>query len=112
MQSAWDSVGQRRPQNQVEHKTPPSVASPGEADSAAAASSSRFKLEEDQVHREADALGAEALVCVPHKGNNVSCQIILDHLLASVCVLTAAQLSMIIGLFSGYSYKLKERNGT
>uniref|UniRef100_H3DD27 Activating signal cointegrator 1 complex subunit 2 n=1 Tax=Tetraodon nigroviridis TaxID=99883 RepID=H3DD27_TETNG len=61
VQSAWDSVGQRKPQNQAEHKSPPSVARQG---GAAAASSSSFKLQEDQVHREADVMGAEALGAV------------------------------------------------
>lgn len=70
VQSAWDSVGQRKPQNQVEHKSPSS------AEAEEGASSSSFKLQEDQVHRELEVIGAEALVCVPHKGNNVSSKII------------------------------------
>lgn len=70
VQSAWDSVGQRKPQNQVEHKSPSS------AEAEEGASSSSFKLQEDQVHRELEVMGAEALVCVPHKGNNVSSKII------------------------------------
>lgn len=80
VQSAWESVGQRKPQNQAEHKSPSSVANQGGADFAAAASSSSFKLQEDHVHREVEVMGAEALVCVPHKGNNVSSQIIYDHI--------------------------------
>lgn len=76
VQSAWDSVGQRKPQNQVEQKSPSPVANQGGADFAAAASSSSFKLQEDQVHRKGEVMGAEALVCVPHKGNNVSSQTI------------------------------------
>lgn len=79
VQSAWDSVGQRKPQNQVEHKSPSPVANQGGADFAAAASSSSFKLQEDQV----EVMGAEALVCVPHKGNNVSSQINWDHFMMS-----------------------------
>lgn len=73
-------MGQRKPQNQAEHKSPSSVANQGGADFAAAASSSSFKLQEDHVHREVEVMGAEALVCVPQKGNNVSSQIIYDHI--------------------------------
>lgn len=76
MQSAWDSVGQRKPQSQVEHKSPSTVANRAGADFAAAASSSSFKRQEDQVHREVEVMGAEALICLPHKGNNVRSQII------------------------------------
>lgn len=76
VQSAWDSLGQRKPQNQVEHKSPSSVANEGGADFAAAASSSSLKIQEDQVPTELEVMGAEAVVCVPHKGNNVSSQII------------------------------------
>lgn len=95
MQSAWDSVGQRKPQNQAEHKSPPSVARQG---GATAASSSSFKLQEDQVHREADVMGAEALVCVPHKGNNVSSQMIFNHLLASVSFLVISDYRLVVRL--------------
>lgn len=79
VQSAWDSIGRRKPQNQVGHKSHSSVANQGGADFAAAASSSSFNLSKDQVPREEEVLGAEALVYVPHKGNNVSSDHLLEH---------------------------------
>lgn len=72
VQSAWDSVGRRKPQNHVGHEH---VANQGGADFAAAAASG-FEPHKDQVPREEEVMGAEALVCAPQRGNNVSSQII------------------------------------
>lgn len=73
VQSAWDSVGRRKPQNHVGHEH---VANQGGADFAAAAASTSFNPHNDQVSRGEEVMGAEALVCVPQRGNNVSSQII------------------------------------
>lgn len=76
VQSAWDSMGRRKPHNHVGHNSPSPVANQGGADFANAASSSSFKPCKEQVPRGEEVIGGEALVCVPHKGNNVSSQII------------------------------------
>lgn len=73
VQSAWDSAGRRKPQNHVGHEH---VANQGGAEFASAAASSSFKPHKDQVPREEEVMGAEALVCVPQRGNNVSSQTI------------------------------------
>lgn len=75
VQSAWDSMGRRKPQNHVGLEPPSFVANQGGADFGAAAASS-FEPHKDQVPREVEVMGAEALVCVPQRGNNVSSQII------------------------------------
>lgn len=71
VESAWDSVGRRKPQNQIQHKVP-SAYQGAAGGAAAAASSSGFTLKEDREPegREERLRGAEAMLDVPQKGNN------------------------------------------
>lgn len=78
VESAWDSVGRRKPQSQTQHHFPIAPANQGVA--YGAASLSGFKLHEEQEPREESLRGAEALVDVPQKGNNVSSIIIKTSL--------------------------------
>eukprot|EP00066_Takifugu_rubripes_P008721 XP_003975114.1 PREDICTED: activating signal cointegrator 1 complex subunit 2 [Takifugu rubripes] len=77
VQSAWDSAGRRKPQNHVGHEH---VANQGGADFASAAASSSFK-----VAGEEEVMGAEALVCVPQRGNN-----------GTVCSLSGAEVDSLL----------------
>lgn len=77
VESAWDSVGRRKPQSQSQQHFPIAPANQGVA--YGAASSSGFKLQEEQEPREESLRGAEALVDVPQKGNNVSSIIIKTY---------------------------------
>lgn len=83
VESAWDSVGRRKPQSQTRHKVHSAPAYPGAADGAAdgaaAATLSGFKPQEDQEPGGGGGeslRGAEAMVDVPRKGSNVSSVII------------------------------------
>uniref|UniRef100_A0A674N7A2 Activating signal cointegrator 1 complex subunit 2 n=1 Tax=Takifugu rubripes TaxID=31033 RepID=A0A674N7A2_TAKRU len=77
VQSAWDSAGRRKPQSHVGHEH---VANQGGADFASAAASSSFK-----VAGEEEVMGAEALVCVPQRGNN-----------GTVCSLSGAEVDSLL----------------
>ncbi|CAJ1069389.1 activating signal cointegrator 1 complex subunit 2 [Xyrichtys novacula] len=85
VESAWDSVGRRKPQSQIHPKT--TAAHWGAAGGAAASASAGFKPQEV---REAEGgrdspRGAEAMVDVPQKGNN-----------GAVCSVSGAELESLL----------------
>lgn len=84
VESAWDSVGRRKPQTQVHQK---STAAHQQAASAAASSSASFKPQSVPVPeggRESPR-GAEAMLDVPQKGNN-----------GAVCPVSGAELESLL----------------
>ncbi|XP_070760584.1 activating signal cointegrator 1 complex subunit 2 [Enoplosus armatus] len=88
VESAWDSVGRRKPQSQIQHKVPSVMpAYQGAAGGAAAAASSAgFKHQEDrEPEGEESPRGAEAMLDVPRKGNN-----------GAVCPVSEAELESLL----------------
>lgn len=71
VECAWDSVGRRKPRSQAQHQVP---ALQGAAGASAALSSTGFELQEESEPGEGgeSLRGAEAMVDVPKRGNNVS----------------------------------------
>ncbi|XP_071340038.1 activating signal cointegrator 1 complex subunit 2 [Trachinotus anak] len=88
VESAWDSVGRRKPQNQTQPKASSLLsANQGAAGGAAAASSASFKPQQVQ-EREGGAeslRGAEAMLDFPRRGNN-----------GAVCPLSGAELESLL----------------
>lgn len=88
VRSAWDSVGRRKPQSQIQNKVPSAMpAYQGAAGGAAAAASSGdFKLKEGrEPERAEDLMGAKAMLDVPRKGNN-----------GAVCTVSGAELESLL----------------
>nr|XP_046241896.1 activating signal cointegrator 1 complex subunit 2 [Scatophagus argus] len=88
VESAWDSVGRRKPQSQIQDKVPSISAYHGEAVGGAAAFSAGFQ--EDQEPEGGGAVGeslrgAEAMLDVPQKGNN-----------GSVCSVSGTELESLL----------------
>ncbi|KAI3372534.1 hypothetical protein L3Q82_023005 [Scortum barcoo] len=89
VQSAWDSVGRRKPQSQIQHKVPLVMAAcQGAAGGAAAAAASGgFTPQEAREPVEGGEIlrGAEAMLDVPRKGNN-----------GAVCPVSGAELESLL----------------
>lgn len=75
VESAWDSVGRRKPQRQTQLRAS-SSAFEGAAGGGASSSSSSASFKPQEVREAAEEgespRGAEAMLDVPRKGNNVS----------------------------------------
>ncbi|XP_068167335.1 activating signal cointegrator 1 complex subunit 2 isoform X2 [Antennarius striatus] len=70
VESAWDSVGRRRPQNQIQHQVPSASNYQG-GGVGAAAFTDGFKVQDDQETEGGDDLrGAAAILDLPQKGHN------------------------------------------
>ncbi|KAG7220451.1 hypothetical protein INR49_018203 [Caranx melampygus] len=86
--SAWDSVGRRKPQNQIQAPKGPASfsASQGAVGGAGASSSTTFKPQEVQTPAGGEGMkGAEAMVDIPRKGNN-----------GAVCPLSGPELDSLL----------------
>ncbi|XP_010749645.1 activating signal cointegrator 1 complex subunit 2 [Larimichthys crocea] len=86
VESAWDNVGRRKPQSQIQHKVPSAYQG---AAGGAVASSAGFKDPEDrETGGGGESLrGAEAMLEVPQKGNN-----------GAVCPVSGAELESLLSL--------------
>ncbi|KAG7220482.1 hypothetical protein INR49_018201 [Caranx melampygus] len=86
--SAWDSVGRRKPQNQIQAPKGPASfsASQGAVGGAGTSSSTTFKPQEVQTPAGGEGMkGAEAMVDIPRKGNN-----------GAVCPLSGPELDSLL----------------
>lgn len=86
VESAWDSVGRRKPQSQTRTSQAQASASlsanRGPAAGAAASSSAGSKPQEVREPAEGESTrGAEAMLDVPQRGNNVSSVIVTAQLM-------------------------------
>uniref|UniRef100_A0A3Q0RID4 Activating signal cointegrator 1 complex subunit 2 n=1 Tax=Amphilophus citrinellus TaxID=61819 RepID=A0A3Q0RID4_AMPCI len=87
VESAWDTVGRRKPQSQIQTKAASSLlANQGAAAGAAASSLAGSKPQEVREPAEGESLrGAEAMLDVPQKGNN-----------GAVCPVSGAELESLL----------------
>uniref|UniRef100_UPI0037E9AD74 activating signal cointegrator 1 complex subunit 2 n=1 Tax=Semicossyphus pulcher TaxID=241346 RepID=UPI0037E9AD74 len=87
VESAWDSVGRRKPQSQNQHKVTAAHQGAAGGAAAAAAAASSFRPQEGgaQERGRESPLGAEAMLDVPSKGNN-----------GAVCPVSAAELESLL----------------